>query len=84
MKFNVIFQSSRSLTLELVNSDIYNTQPYSVYINGELYSEGNTTNVLSIYDLLPSTEYNLEIRQNKEIFSKTISATLVFSSLMFL
>lgn len=81
MGFNVIFQSSRSLTIELANNDIYNTQPYSVYINGELHSEENTRNVLSIYDLIPSTEYNIEVKQAGNVYSKTVTTDYEYVTL---
>ena len=36
--FNIIFTSSTSITLELVNSDVYNTKEYDVYLNDILYA----------------------------------------------
>ena len=65
MSFNIIFQSSRSVTIELNNKDIFNTSEYSVYVNDELYAEKINTNVFSIYNLLPNTEYCLKVIQNE-------------------
>ena len=72
MKYNVIFLSCRSVTLELENNDVYETLKYNVYINGELYLENNTKNVVSIYDLLPNTKYNISIKNENEEYSNEI------------
>ena len=37
MSFDIIYVSSRSLTIELNNKDIYYTEPYDLYVNEELY-----------------------------------------------
>lgn len=61
MIFNVIFKSARSLTIELQNNDIVVTNPYSVYIDNELYANNVTTNVFSLYNLEPSTKYSIKV-----------------------
>lgn len=66
MCFNVIFKSSRSATIELNNKDIYNTNEYSVFINNELYKEGITTNIFSIYNLIPDTNYDIKVVQGND------------------
>ena len=62
--FNIIFKSSTSLTIELNNNDIYSTANYSLYLNNELISDEITTNVYSIYNLVPDTNYTITIVQN--------------------
>ena len=47
--FNIIFTSSTSITLELVNNDVYNTKEYDIYLNDELYASGITKNVYSYF-----------------------------------
>ena len=59
--FNIIFTSSTSITLELVNSDVYNTKEYDIYLNDILYAKGITKNVYSIFNLKPDTNYKLTI-----------------------
>ena len=59
--FNIIFKSSTSVTLELVNNDIYNTAEYDVYLNGKLYSKDVNTNIYSLYNLIPDTTYTITI-----------------------
>ena len=49
--FNIIFKSSTSVTIEMINNDIYNTKEYDVYLNNELYSKSINTNVYSLYNL---------------------------------
>ena len=65
---NVIFKSSRSLTLELKNHDIYYAkEPYDVYVNGKKYLQQVKTNVFSLFHLTPATTYEISI--NQEIFT---------------
>ena len=59
--FNIIFKSSTSVTIELVNNDIYNTEEYDVYLNGKLHSKGVNTNIHSLYNLIPNTTYTISI-----------------------
>ena len=66
MIFNVIFKSTRSITIELQNSDIVVTKPYSVFIDNELYASDVTSNVFSLYNLEPSTKYNITVKGEGE------------------
>ena len=64
MEFHVIFKSSTSITLELDNKDICETQNYTLYLNNELYLKGNK-NVVSIFKLSPATEYCVELEMDQ-------------------
>ncbi len=61
MKFNVLLITSTSATIELVNNDIVTTNEYNVFVNNELYKEKVTSNVFSIYNLKPSTSYEIKV-----------------------
>lgn len=63
MNFNVLFKSARSVTLELENKDIYITNPYDIILNGEVVAQNVTKNIYSLYNLLPSKSYTVEIIQ---------------------
>ncbi|HKL95446.1 MAG TPA: glycoside hydrolase family 28 protein [Haploplasma sp.] len=61
MKLNCIFISNRSLSIELVNKDIYyNNEAFDVYLNDELVIKNETKNVFSLYNLLPSSKYEVK------------------------
>ena len=70
--FNIIFKSSTSLTIELNNNDIYSTANYSLYLNNQLISNEITTNVYSIYNLVPDTDYSICVVQNGVSCEKTV------------
>ncbi len=58
MKFHLIAVSSVSACFELENnSPYYAEEPYDVYINGAPAVLGVRTNVFSLFDLRPGTEY---------------------------
>ena len=59
--YNIIFKSSTSITIEMQNQDVYQTDPYDVYLDGRLVGKGITTNVYSIYHLIPNTNYQIKI-----------------------
>lgn len=59
--FNIIFKSSTSITIELVNHDVYETAPYDVVLNDVVIASNVKTNIYSIYNLTPNTEYTLSI-----------------------
>lgn len=62
MKLQQIFISSRSVTIELVNQDIYyHKEEYDVYLDGTLYIKEAHKNVFSVYDLSPETKYEIKI-----------------------
>lgn len=71
MDFNFIFISSRSVTIELLNRDIYSTNEYSIYLDDDLFASNLTTNVYSIYNLSSDHEYKLEIKQGNDSCVKT-------------
>ena len=61
MKFNFIYVGARSLSIELENDYIYNTPlEYELYLNEDLYIKSNK-NVVSIFDLVPNTEYKIKL-----------------------
>jgi polygalacturonase len=62
--FHVVFKSSRSLTLELINQDIYYAkEPFDVYVNGTLVLKQHTKNVFSLYGLSPKTCYEIKVKE---------------------
>lgn len=65
MKIDVIFKSSRSITIELKNNDIYTTKPYSVYLNDEIVISNYDKNVFSIFNLEQDTKYQVKVIQDK-------------------
>lgn len=63
--FNVIFTSSRSVTLELNNQDIYYAkEPFDVYVNGNICLHQVKTNVFSLFHLTPATTYEISIHHD--------------------
>ncbi len=67
MEYNILFEGSRSVTIELVNSSCYYTEEqYDVFVNNDLVLEKQNLNVISLYNLLPDMEYNIEIRFKNE------------------
>lgn len=81
MSFNIIFKSSRSLTLEMNNNDIFTTYKYDVFVNDMLYAESIENNVFSIYDLVPNTNYKIEVKQNNLSFVKQVKTDYEYVSL---
>lgn len=69
MDFDII-AFKRSITLELKNTDIYETEPYKLYIDG-VERLTDTRNVLSVYGLFPDTEYLLRIVQGEKSAEKS-------------
>ena len=65
--FNIIFKSSTSVTIEQVNNDVYKTNNYSVYLNNKLVAENVETNVYSLFNLIPNTEYVLRINDYEQV-----------------
>ncbi len=62
MKFHDIFRSSVSLCFELDNdTPYYSPEPYDVALNGEVVLKGVKTNVFSLFDLTPETEYTVSV-----------------------
>ena len=71
MEFKAILITSRSMTLELVNNSIVETDNYKLFVNDKLYKEDNK-NIISIFNLTPKTAYKLELVQNGVSFVDTI------------
>ena len=60
---NILYVGSSSACLEVENScPYYAPETYDVLLNGEVISTGNTTNVFSVYNLSPDTDYEVEMR----------------------
>lgn len=67
MKINSIFQTARSVTIEILDGSIFETEhPYEIYVNDQLY--GTTERVISsIYGLKPETDYQIRVQYGAEI-----------------
>ena len=71
MNFKIIEKTSRSITAELMNQDIYYAkEKYNIYLNNECVVKDEARNVFSVYNLEPNTNYELAIGNDKEIFAK--------------
>ncbi|EFF63771.1 MULTISPECIES: glycoside hydrolase family 28 protein [Turicibacter] len=84
MNFNIVLQTSSSLTLELENQSCFkSSQPYTLKLNDEIIDEHLVQNVYSIYRLQPSTAYMVTIINeetgeslSKEVYTKKESICL--------
>lgn len=76
MILNILFIGPSSVSIELVNEDIYYTKsPYNVWLDGSLVLQDQKTNVFSLYGLLPDTTYEIRINdQTVIIHTRLISA----------
>lgn len=82
MQFNIIYLSSRSLTLELDNdAPYYSNNKYDVYLNNSLIIKDVCTNVCSIYDLIPNTKYTITIKTEDDEYSLSIKTKKEYVSL---
>jgi len=60
--FKLIFKSTRSLTFELNNQDIYEAkEPFDVFMDDILVLKNYKKNVFSLYNLDPSTKYRVKV-----------------------
>lgn len=76
--FQVIFTSSRSITIELKNNEIYYAkEPYDVYLNQHLVLNNVKTNVFSLYALKPDTRYTLNINGYEEVIKTDVETACV-------
>ncbi len=66
--FNILFVSSTSVTFEIENNDVFKTTPYIVKLNDEIIEQEIDNNVHSLFNLLPNTEYVLDINGTKKKF----------------
>ncbi|MFA5525859.1 MAG: glycoside hydrolase family 28 protein [Acholeplasmataceae bacterium] len=66
---NIVFKSSRSVSIELDNQDIYFAkEAYDVYLDHKLVLSKVRTNVFSIYHLEPDTNYHLKVNEENLTF----------------
>ena len=65
MKFHLLYVSSVSACFELENTSPYYAETaFEVYVNGALAQSGVRTNVFSLFDLVPNTEYTVSVGEN--------------------
>ena len=68
--FKKLFVSATSACFELSNKNpYYSPKPYSVYLNGEKAGDKRTTNVFSLFDLTPNTEYTVKVGRKSVKFT---------------
>lgn len=66
LKFQIIFTTSRKITIELLNFGIYHSErPYEIYVNGERRIQSEKV-VQTIGGLTPDTEYELMLVSGEE------------------
>ncbi len=70
MSIRVIAVSVRSVTVERINDDRYESTPCSVYLNGE-QKEQTEKNVITLFGLDPDTEYELTVKEDETPSSVT-------------
>lgn len=76
MKFQIATITVRSITLELLNDEIYESPwEYTYYINGKKCLSSKK-NVVSIFGLEPNTEYHLRVERDSSDFEETSFTTL--------
>lgn len=68
MDFQVIFQTSRKVMIELQDSGIFYTEPYDIYIDGTWRMQSNRI-VQTIEGLCPDTEYELMLKRGDRTLS---------------
>ncbi|MGN0506827.1 MAG: glycoside hydrolase family 28 protein [Lachnospiraceae bacterium] len=67
MKADVIFKTARSLVLEMKVKGCYNSEEvHEVYVNGVL-AEKSDKIIVSLYDLLPDTDYEIIIVMGEQV-----------------
>lgn len=75
MEFQIVFKTSRTIAIELLNQGtFYTAQEVSIYLNGECVKKTDRV-VTTIYDLTPDTEYKMYVEssdgRSEEIIFKT-------------
>ena len=71
--FKLLFKSSVSACFELENKNpYYSPEKYTVYLNGEAVEE-KESNVFSLFNLTPATEYTVKLSCGGEMTFKTLS-----------
>ena len=82
MKFQIVAITVRSITLELLNDEIYESQcEYTYYIDGEKRLSSRK-NVVTIFGLEPNTEYNLRVEKDSKDFREMVFYTKAESVLL--
>ena len=61
MNFKIITTTVRSITVERINTDQYESSACQVLVNDQLYAETDK-NVISVFGLDPDTEYKLTLK----------------------
>ncbi len=69
MKLELIFTSSRTVTILLEDGGLYHTlRPYRLMLNGKPFGETHRT-VTSLYGLWPDTSYRLEVLEGETVLA---------------
>jgi polygalacturonase len=77
MEFAALYIGPLSATFELNNRTVYYAAaPYDVFLNGQKVQSGLKTNVFSLFELTPDTEYEVAVGEDKISF-KTKPASLI-------
>lgn len=71
----VLFVSSLSVSIELLNNDCFYTNEYDIYLNDK-FIKREKKNTFSLYDLTPNTSYTVKVN-DKEIEFKTLNKRVV-------
>ncbi len=73
MKFKTLWIFARCITIELnTDSNYCNEERVEIFINGRFFTESDL-NVISLYDLLPNTVYEISVKDKKgNIYSENI------------
>ena len=70
MKFHLLYASAVSACFELENKlPYYAENPYDVSVNGAPALTGERTNVFSLFDLKPGTQYRVSIGEESVVFT---------------
>lgn len=70
MKFHLLYVSSVSACFELENTSAYYAEePFAVTVNGAPALQGVRTNVFSLFDLKPDTEYTVAVGEDTVTFT---------------
>lgn len=80
MKFNILKITCVSITVELINDDIYQVKDfYDVYLNDKKVKTLKE-NVFSLFDLTPDTSYKLRIGEDEKEFKTEDVKYILYTS----